>query len=237
MNEPIYPAWAKFKETLPAIADLILAEYKAVNGFIPREPGYVYLIHAVGTEYYKIGKSINPDRRILQISPKMPFNVKFVRVWRTYFMSLAEKMLHEQYAYCRVNGEWFHLSNDPGVLDHYPMRIGLLPGLLDYSDAIDIRFAYFDDLWCRVLKRLNECPDRDVGRKIWRSCTGLYLRADHRFGFYSWIEQLFSEIEHEEFSQTNPHAWDTVKEYPVQNQSIIEPNNGARTVEEWRFES
>jgi hypothetical protein len=99
--------WSYIEDNLPDLKKKIFAEYNKRNGFVPYEQGYVYLIHAVGTNFYKIGKSVNPDRRILQIAPQMPFPVRFVYVWKSNFMSMAEVFLHETFQEYRANGEWF----------------------------------------------------------------------------------------------------------------------------------
>lgn len=102
--------WQYICKHYPVFAQNFLQEYHRCNGFIPYEPGFVYVIHAVGSNYYKIGKSINPDRRLLQIAPLMPFRTRFIKVWHSYFMSLAETILHSLFNEERVNGEWFEFN-------------------------------------------------------------------------------------------------------------------------------
>lgn len=104
-------SWQYICKHYPVFAQNFMQEYQRCNGFIPYEPGFVYVIHAVGSNYYKIGKSVNPDRRLLQIAPQMPFRTRFVRVWHSYFMSMAENMLHVGHEHCRANGEWFEFND------------------------------------------------------------------------------------------------------------------------------
>ena len=103
--------WDAIKDRHPWLAQRILEEYNRRNGFLPYEQGYLYMLHACGTSYYKLGKTTSPDRRLLQISPKMPFSVRFIRLWRSNFMSMAETWLHNSFAPCRTNGEWFELTD------------------------------------------------------------------------------------------------------------------------------
>lgn len=77
-----------------------------------KQDGWVYLLRAEGTRYFKIGKSINPDRRLRQIKPKMPFETQMVGAIRTSYMSLHERFLHWAWESCRTNGEWFLLPED-----------------------------------------------------------------------------------------------------------------------------
>lgn len=106
-----HTSWQYIEENYPVFACNFAQEYRRRNGFIPYEPGFVYVIHAVGSNYYKIGKSINPDRRLLQIAPQMPFRTRFIKVWRTYFMSMAESILHGSFEEERANGEWFEFKS------------------------------------------------------------------------------------------------------------------------------
>lgn len=190
-------SWQEIKLTFPAVRDFFIKEYKAVNGFIPREPGYIYVLKAVGTNYYKIGKSIEPDRRILEIAPKMPFDVRFAWVIRTEFMSLAESRLHDIYEDHRANGEWFLFEND--ITNYFEGEHHVFP----------IRYAYFD----RFEERLAGCisvnypfegkslrPLRDKWEE--RSCADcLYFKEFS----VSWIERIFFEIERDkEISLTMP---------------------------------
>ena len=75
----------------------------------PRETsGYVYLLK--GGEYYKIGLSKNADRRIEEISPKLPFETELICTITTEDMYELEAFLHEMFADKRANGEWFELD-------------------------------------------------------------------------------------------------------------------------------
>jgi hypothetical protein len=135
--------WKYLQEQYPKFAEGLLKEYNRCNGFVPYEQGFVYVIHAVGSNYYKIGKSINPDRRLLQIAPQMPFSTRYVKVWRSNFMSLAESHLHEWFKAKRANGEWFELE----AQDLYI--------LFDQLTEFNVKFAY-----ARVISKILE-QDRE----------------------------------------------------------------------------
>jgi hypothetical protein len=142
------PTWRFLKWHCPRMAGRMLAEFKRVNGFIPYENGFVYLIHGVGTNYYKIGKSIHPDKRVLQISPKMPFKAEIVQVWRSLFMSDAERIMHEEYEAYRTNGEWFEFDKET-----------LARILMNDRLGGEIKYAY-SSRWSKVLWGDNERADR-----------------------------------------------------------------------------
>jgi hypothetical protein len=122
--------WERMKTETPNFADLAEAEYSRVSGMIPYEPGNVYLLNGVGTNYFKIGKTNNPSRRFKEIGTKLPFEVEAIHVWPTYFMSLAEKQIHQHHKEERLNGEWFDLPES---------RIYWLIDLLGCSE---IKYAY-----------------------------------------------------------------------------------------------
>ena len=126
--------WQYLLESYPAFASEILHEYKRRNGFVPYEQGFVYVIHAIGSNYYKIGKSINPDKRLLQIAPRMPFSTRFIKVWRSNFMSIAELRLHKSLKQNRANGEWFAL--EPHELEFVGNKFS----------APSIKYAYADEI-------------------------------------------------------------------------------------------
>ena len=70
--------------------------------------GYVYLLK--GGSYHKIGLSKDADRRMEEITPKLPFETELVCTIATEDMHGLESHLHEQFADKRANGEWFELD-------------------------------------------------------------------------------------------------------------------------------
>lgn len=77
---------------------------------IPRDSGYIYLMWAQGTNFFKIGYSENPERRLSEINraaTKMPFQVMLLAQWYTPTMRLSEAYLHRIFKDMREEGEWF----------------------------------------------------------------------------------------------------------------------------------
>jgi hypothetical protein len=74
------------------------------------QPGYVYIVHGVGTRYVKIGQTNDVAQRLARIGHGVPFPVQLLYAEMVYDKSEAEARLHAQYAHRRVNGEWFELS-------------------------------------------------------------------------------------------------------------------------------
>ena len=180
-NHPL--SWDFIKANLPKTAKALVQEFKKTNGFLPYEQGYVYMIHAIGTDYYKIGKSINPDRRILQIAPKMPFSVKFHRVWRSNFMSYAEKYLHSNFEDFRANGEWFEFSEDNFDSDFFEQKLT--------HDTI--RNAYSDHFYS-LFDQEEMKPNLDLRIFVGAIFDPMVYSGSETIGV---IERLFSEISYE----------------------------------------
>ncbi len=71
--------------------------------------GYIYLIHAEGTNRYKIGRSVNPIARAADIQKQSPYQLKIISAW-TLDAPTDEAKLHKRYADWRIFGEWFELD-------------------------------------------------------------------------------------------------------------------------------
>ena len=72
------------------------------------ESGYIYFVHADGTNRYKIGLTVDLDRRMRELNGKQaPFENKLLWSIEVSDMRSAEKDLHDMFSTRRVNGEWF----------------------------------------------------------------------------------------------------------------------------------
>jgi len=199
------PTWQEIKENHYYFSQKFLDEHKKRNGFVPVEPGFIYLIEAVGSQFYKIGKSIHPDKRILQISPKMPFETRLLCVRRSNFMSIAEKMLHAKLQDCRTNGEWFELDDT------------LLCYLTMDSTSMQIRYAYVESIFQMFFESQGVSGLRSIFKKY-----PLFLDSeDHGdlsiFMIESWMRSIDETVKTAttfdlkglEYYSTNPE-WDKV---------------------------
>lgn len=82
------------------IAEEVMQRFKERNG-------YVYLIHAEGTNRYKIGRSNNPVSRLETLKGQSPYPLKIIlSVWTPDSVT-SELYLHEKYREYRIYGEWF----------------------------------------------------------------------------------------------------------------------------------
>jgi hypothetical protein len=74
------------------------------------KPGYIYLIKSA--HGHKIGKTNHVPTRVGAFTLQLPFPTKLIHSMPTNDMMWAEAYLHQTFAHCRINGEWFDLSPD-----------------------------------------------------------------------------------------------------------------------------
>lgn len=74
--------------------------------------GYVYLVHAVGTAWYKIGKSGDPTTRVEQLEKNAPYHCRLIHSIRVADMHDTETFLHGFFYDKVVKREWFVLSEE-----------------------------------------------------------------------------------------------------------------------------
>ena len=75
------------------------------------DPGFVYLMHAKGTRFFKIGRSFDPTQREYQLNnTKSPVEIELLSQISTINAFKAEYILHEYFSNKRTRGEWFELD-------------------------------------------------------------------------------------------------------------------------------
>lgn len=72
--------------------------------------GYVYLIAAEGTQYFKIGYSINPQFRLAELQTGCPYFLQIVGQWPGSME--AEMRIHVRLESYRGIGEWFNVPSE-----------------------------------------------------------------------------------------------------------------------------
>lgn len=77
-----------------------------------KKSGYIYLIHARGTNRYKIGLTTRTvEERLAELnSSQSAFPLRLVASAQFSNVHETEKALHLKYRLCRVHGEWFEFS-------------------------------------------------------------------------------------------------------------------------------
>jgi len=100
--------WNDIIEFIPVVIDKEIETPKATSDK-NCENGYVYLLK-FGSEY-KIGSSINVERRFREIRTQMPYEGKIIHSITTGDPSGIESYWHNYFKSNRLNGEWFKLSD------------------------------------------------------------------------------------------------------------------------------
>ena len=74
--------------------------------------GIVYLLKIENKPQYKIGVTNNLNRRLKQISPKMPFELKVIHTIKDNQIYKLEEKLHNKFKDKKIKGEWFKLNDN-----------------------------------------------------------------------------------------------------------------------------
>ena len=68
---------------------------------------FIYLLHAEGSDRFKIGYSNNPEDRRKKIGQQSPFPISLVRSYIVINAHECEQKLHKMFSHRRIHGEWF----------------------------------------------------------------------------------------------------------------------------------
>lgn len=74
-------------------------------------PGYVYILKS-NNGYHKIGRTKNIDKRLVGIARDYPVHITALHYFPCRDCVGAELRLHRRFADCRLQGEWFDLSDE-----------------------------------------------------------------------------------------------------------------------------
>ena len=73
-------------------------------------PGFIYLVNAVGTDKFKIGRATDVVKRIQGLQTGNPLKVRYVYHSYVQNTNLCEMELHNKFSARREIGEWFTLT-------------------------------------------------------------------------------------------------------------------------------
>lgn len=74
-------------------------------------PGYVYLVHTIGTNRYKIGRTNNLHVRLKQLQGQSPYPLQIKAAFKTSNPAWDEACWHDCYKKYKVYGEWFEFDD------------------------------------------------------------------------------------------------------------------------------
>lgn len=87
----------------------------------PEREGWVYLIHADGTNRYKIGRSTNPIKRHQVLQKQSPYPLVVAACFHSLDAVMDEAKLHDSLEDYRTYGEWFILQ--PEVIANFIQEV------------------------------------------------------------------------------------------------------------------
>jgi hypothetical protein len=88
---------------------------------------FVYLLHAEGSDRFKIGHSNNPEGRCQKIRQQSPFPISLVCSYMVINAYECEQKLHKMFSHRRIHGEWFVFESKDharGLIDEF-FSVGL----------------------------------------------------------------------------------------------------------------
>jgi hypothetical protein len=80
--------------------------------------GNIYFIQNTVTGNVKIGKSINPEQRLVNMQSGSDCPLRLLFSIPVHDMATEEKLLHEKFAAYRLNGEWFRYEGEVSCYLH-----------------------------------------------------------------------------------------------------------------------
>lgn len=76
-----------------------------------RDSGYVYVIHAYGSNFFKIGKANNPTARLQQMQTGHHGHLYIYATIKTQTKSILEKQALDYFKPYHSKGEWFEITD------------------------------------------------------------------------------------------------------------------------------
>lgn len=94
-------------------------ETETRENHLPLGPvGYIYIVHAAGSHFIKIGYAADVYARKAELQVGCPYPLRILYIQPTSNALIDEGKLHERFARYRLRGEWFELpSSVPDVLE------------------------------------------------------------------------------------------------------------------------
>lgn len=77
-----------------------------------QEPGFVYVVRMEGSEYFKVGRSVDVPKRMSEFGILLPFPYDLAFTHRVPNARHAEGLLHKEFDPKRIHGEWFLLNQN-----------------------------------------------------------------------------------------------------------------------------
>lgn len=120
----------------------------------------IYIVHAIGTTRYKIGKTDKLEKRLAALQTGSPFPLEVIHSFEAH--DETEKVIHEAFAIYRLHGEWFDLP------EHVVER-------LKASDEKDFLRIQSANIVKRLISRFSMASKVDTDRRVREYLSGYGL--------------------------------------------------------------
>jgi hypothetical protein len=90
-------------------------------------PGFIYLLSAVGTNSFKIGRALDVATRIQTLQTSSPVKIRYVYHVYVTNTAICEMDLHNHFNHLRQIGEWFTFAEDDVKACIKLMRLAQVP--------------------------------------------------------------------------------------------------------------
>ncbi len=126
---------------------------------------YVYIMKS--NEYYKIGVSSNPQKRLKELQTGNPVEIEIVNSWKVRFAMELEKKLHDLFDRERVRLEWFKLDNEDLENIKKYIEANIVQEEINYRYSLDGRLLYgFNKSLDERFQKLIEENNRKMGLQL-----------------------------------------------------------------------
>lgn len=72
----------------------------------------IYLIKKQNSDHFKIGFAQNTKKRLKELQTGSSEGLELIASFHTNNYAQIEAMLHRNFSYCRLSGEWFEFKNN-----------------------------------------------------------------------------------------------------------------------------
>ena len=133
-------------------------------------PGFIYLVQAVGTNKFKIGRALNVPIRLQALQTSSPLKIRYVYHASVENMSQSELELHQKFSKKREIGEWFALTTEDVKLCILLMRLMIkteVPQSLELPMEVQQEIESILQCHANGIKNKNK-----ILKEVWGVTTG-----------------------------------------------------------------
>lgn len=148
------------------------------------DSGYIYIIHAIGTEYYKIGLTRNHiEHRLRQLQTGCPHRLEAVYSNKVDDVEGVEAYIHDVLSNYRTVGEWFEL---PSLSTAIMAANKALSEYTEYNDIqgslirVEMQVSVSKTPKFIAVNEIASTPHMNILLKIWLCIWAIFLKTEYQ---------------------------------------------------------